>query len=207
MSSGTTRSSASSSTPGTPRRARTPRWTTSSPDTGSNPSWPSTPTAISTTHAGRRTPQGALRHSLRPLGQGPLPAGQRLGERLGLRREGGRDAPGGDRPRRHARNPLRTDDPPRDPHPGPHPGPRGVLRAAGESALHGRHALPRVDRPHGPAGRRLLVDHAFDPRLAASAGRRGARLSRSRSGDDHRPRNALQPLHRRGAERRGELQN
>ena len=49
MSSGTTRSKPSSSTPATATRARTPRSTISSPNTGSDPSWRPTPTATSTT--------------------------------------------------------------------------------------------------------------------------------------------------------------
>ena len=60
-----------------------------------------------------------------------------------------------------------------------------VLRTPGHTpgqiALHGRHALPRVDRAHRPAWRRLFVDHALDPRHPAPAGRRGARLPRPRA--------------------------
>ena len=60
-----------------------------------------------------------------------------------------------------------------------------VLRTPGHTpgqiALHGRHALPRVDRAHRPARRRLFVDHALDPRHPAPAGRRGARLPRPRA--------------------------
>ena len=41
-------------------------------------------------------------------------------------------------------------------------------------------ALPRKHRTHGSAGRRLFVDHAFDPGQPAPAGRRSARLSRTR---------------------------
>ena len=155
-------------------------------------------------HARRGVPQTAVRHPLRPLVEGPLPARERLGERLGIRGSRRSDAHGGHRPRDDARASLRADDPARHPHAGPHAGPRGALRAAVEGALHGRHALPRVDWPHGPARRRLLVDYALDSRAAAAAGRRGARLSGPRTRDDAGPRDALQPLHRRGAQPRGE---
>lgn len=58
------------------------------------------------------------------------------------------------------------------------PRPCGAVRTGLEIALHGRHAFPRVDRPHRPAGRGLLVDHAFDPRPAHPAGRRNGGLPR-----------------------------
>ena len=57
MSSGTTRSKPSSSTPATATRARTPRSTISSPNTGSDPSWRPTPTATSTTRWASPEPQ------------------------------------------------------------------------------------------------------------------------------------------------------
>ena len=55
-----------------------------------------------------------------------------------------------------------------------------VLRTRIEEPLHGRYPLPRKHRTHGSAGRRLFVDHAFDPGQPAPAGRRSARLSRTR---------------------------
>ena len=54
------------------------------------------------------------------------------------------------------------------------------LRTRIEEPLHGRYPLPRKHRTHGSAGRRLFVDHAFDPGQPAPAGRRSARLSRTR---------------------------
>ena len=157
-------------------------------------------------YPGRRTPQAALRNPVRPLVEGRIPARKRRHERLDLRREGRRHAHRGARPGRRTGDPLRKDLPPRAPHAGTYAGPRRLLRRGVEVALHGRHALPRVDRPHGPARRRLLVDHALDPRRARPAGRRGARLPGPRNRIDHRPRGALQPLHRRGAQRGGKLQ-
>ena len=59
MSSGTTRSKPSSSTPATATRARTPRSTISSPNTGSDPSWRPTPTATSTTRWASPTSKNA----------------------------------------------------------------------------------------------------------------------------------------------------
>lgn len=61
-----------------------------------------------------------------------------------------------------------------------HAGPRIALRTRIEEPLHGRYPLPRKHRTHGSAGRRLFVDHAFDPGQPAPAGRRSARLSRTR---------------------------
>lgn len=94
MSSGTTRSKPSSSTPATATRARTPRSTISSPNTGSDPSWRPTPTATSTTRWASPTSK-TLRHPVRHVAQGRLPAGQRLDERQHLRRARRRDALGG----------------------------------------------------------------------------------------------------------------
>ena len=54
-------------------------------------------------------------------------------------------------------------------------------------------------------GRRLFVDHAVDSGEAPPAGRRGAGVPGPRARNDARTRDALQPLRRRGAQRRGEL--
>ena len=63
--------------------------------------------------------------------------------------------------------------------PGHTPGHVALYEPQSKSLFTG--ALPRVDRAHRPARRRLFVDHALDPRHPAPAGRRGARLPRPRA--------------------------
>ena len=182
--------SASSSTPrnSSPQRGR-PRWTTSSPDTARTRHGPSTPTPFSTT-LGVDTLMSATAFPSPSLGKDRFlldnasASGSVFGVKVGAmpRR--------GDRPRRHKPE-IRFDGrPPRDPHPAT-PG-HVVFYEPQAERFHGRHArFQRVDRPHGPARRRLLVDHAFDPRLSAPAGRRrGCTSIPVTVRDDHRPRNA-----------------
>ena len=131
-----------------------------------NPSWRSTPTATSTTRWASQHLKDAYGIPFALSGKDQFLLDNAATGRFGLRREGRRHAPA------EIDLDLDTTDEVRFGHtalsviptPGHTPGHVALYAPQAKAALHGRHALPRVDRPHRPAGRRLLVDHAFDPR-------------------------------------------